>query len=293
MAQINIGTNPIRPRNGPDVRSILVKIFLYATLFAAVAVILVPIYIIFVNAFKTTAEYASGNVFQLPGNFFDGTNFSHVMYRGKFPRAFANTGIILFFSIAGNIALGTMTAYALGRFQFRLKKYIIAMYAAAAVIPLITTQVAVFNIVKSLGIYNTHMAPIFLYLGTDIVQIYLFLQFIRTLPYELDEAAMVEGASLFRIFTTIIFPLLLPAVSTIVILKTITIYNDMYVPYLYMPSPDLNVVSTVLMKFMATNRAQFTYLSMAILIIMTPSIILYLFLQRYIFAGIVSGSVKS
>ncbi|MNE56731.1 Trehalose transport system permease protein SugB [compost metagenome] len=185
-----------------------------------------------------------------------------------------------------------MVAYVLGRFSFKLKKVVFGLYLFATVIPSITTQVATFGIIKSLGLYNTIGAPIVLYIGADVIQIILYLQFIRNIPFDLDENAMVEGASLFRIYRSIIFPLLTPATATLIILKSISIYNDMYTPYLYMPKQSLGVVTTVLMRFQGLNVADWNLISAAILLILLPTVILYFILQRYIFEGVASGAVK-
>lgn len=109
---------------------------------------------------------------------------------------------------------------------------------------------------------------------------------------DLDESAMVEGASLFRIYRSIIFPLLTPATATLIILKTISIYNDMYIPYLYMPKQSLGVVTTILMRFQGVNSGEWNLICAAILLILLPTVILYFFLQRYIFEGVTSGAVK-
>lgn len=264
----------------------------YLSVFIAVLIILVPLYIVFLNAFKGTAEFSATSVFAWPKSFLNSENLQVVMDRGRFGKAFYNIGYILVITVIGNVLIGTMVAYCLGRIKFRFNSTIIMAYSIAALVHLVTTQVAIFSIIKDLGLFNTHYAPIILWLGTDIIQIYLYLQFIRNFPYELDENAMIEGASLFRIYATILLPLLSPAIVTIVILKSIGIYNDMYIPLLYMPSFDLNVASTVLIRFTSVNSAQWNVVCMAILILMLPSIILFLFLQKQIFAGIASGAVK-
>ncbi|WP_116189515.1 carbohydrate ABC transporter permease [Paenibacillus taihuensis] len=264
----------------------------YAILLIGVFVVLFPPYVVLLNAFKGSEEYANSGVFDWPHSFLDWQNFSRVLELSHMGRAFGNTGIIMVASLAGNVALGTMTAYALGRFQFKLKPYIMGAYVAATLIPSVTTQVATFSVIQHLHLFNTHFAPILLYLGTDVMQIYLYLQFIRTIPYDLDESAMMEGASLFYIYRAIIFPLLAPATATVVILKSISIYNDMYIPYLYMPAEKLGVVSTTLMKFAGVNSAEWNLICAALLIVLIPTVILYLLLQQYIFSGIVSGSVK-
>jgi multiple sugar transport system permease protein len=268
------------------------KIFLYASLLLASAVVLIPLYIVFVNSFKGTEEFATSGVFTLPRSFLYLENLRIVLERGQFGRAFANTGIILVVSVTGNVLIGTMAAYAIGRFDFKLKSIVLLLFSGAVLFPAVTTQVARFGLIKRMGIMNTHFAPVVLYLGTDILQLYMYLQFLRQIPRDLDESAMLEGASLFRIFRTIHIPLMIPAIATVVIMKVIGIYNDMYTAYLYMPSRDLNVVSTVLMRFSSVQTTQWNVMSMAILLIVIPTVVMYLFMQRYIFAGIISGAIK-
>jgi multiple sugar transport system permease protein len=270
----------------------LAQSFKYISLLIAAFVVLFPPYIVVVNAFKGNDEFAKSSSLALPNSFFNLDNFRVVFERGKLGEGFANTLIILVVSLLINVALGTMVSYALGRFDFRGKGLITGAYIAATIIPTITTEVSRFTLVKSLGLFNTLAAPMLLYVGADVLQIYIYLQFIRSIPYELDESAMIEGASLFRIFRSIVFPLLTPATATLIILKSISIYNDMFTPYLYMPKSSLGVVTTVLLRFQTTNSAQWNYLCAAILLILIPTVLLYLFMQRYVFSGITSGAVK-
>ncbi|MBW7453387.1 carbohydrate ABC transporter permease [Paenibacillus sepulcri] len=264
----------------------------HACIWVAVFLIFFPPYILVLNAFKTKEEFTQTSVFQLPKNFFNFDNFMTVLERANLDRAYLNTLIIIVVAVIGNVALGTMVAYILGRFDFKLKKVIFGAYIAVSFIPMITTQVATFTVINNLHLFNTLFASIILHLGTDVLQIFIYLQFIRNIPAELDESAMMEGASLFKIYRTIIFPLLAPATATVVIIKTINIYNDMFIPFLYMPDQKLAVVSTSLMNFSSERSTEWELMSAAILMIMVPIIVLYLFFQKYVFAGIVSGAVK-
>ncbi|MEK0314574.1 carbohydrate ABC transporter permease [Cohnella sp. 56] len=252
--------------------------------------IVFPPYVIVVNAFKRTDENTSP--FALPHSFTYLENFHVAFERADLGRGFLNTVIIIALSLVGNVLLGTMVAYVLGKFRFRFRSFIMGAFLFATVIPTITTQVVVFSIMKTFGLFNTMFAPVLLFVGADVIQIYIYLQFIRNIPDELDESAMMDGASLFRIYRSIIFPLLAPATVTLVILKTINIYNELYIPVLYMPKSELVTVSTSIFRFASNNQAQWSYISATILLIMIPTVVLYLFLQRYIFSGITSGSVK-
>lgn len=264
----------------------------YATLAVAVFAILFPPYIIVVNAFKTAEEFFEKTATALPDSFLHFANFAEAFEKADMPRAFGNTAIIIVLSLVLNILIGSAFCYAVGRFQFKLRGPLVGLFLFATIIPSITTQVVNYKTIQALELTNNLLGPVLLYVGADILQIYIYLQFVRSIPYELDESAMIEGASLFRIFRSIIFPLLGPATATIIILKTISIYNDMFVPYLYLPRPEHVVVSTSLMRFFSVNSGDWQLISSAILIIMIPTAILYLFLQKYIFAGVTSGAVK-
>lgn len=265
---------------------------LYYLVFALIVVIvLLPLVIVLFAALKPAAELSSTSPLTLPSGFYV-DNLKLVFAKGNMLTGFYNTGLLIAVSVGVNIVLGTMTAYVLNRFQFRLKKIIFAMFTVAMIVPFYTTEVARFQIIKSLGFFDTLAAPIMIYAGTDLLQIFIYLQFIEKISQQLDESAMLDGASYFRIYRSIIFPLMLPASATLAIIKTVDIMNDMYIPYLYMPSKSLHTLSTALMSFVGERASYWNELSAAILIVMVPTVVLYLFFQRYVFAGLTAGAVK-
>lgn len=278
--------NNVQARKWDPVHALKYAILLFATF-----TVLFPPYVVFVNAFKADSE-GGASPFALPESFLNFGNFVNVFERANIVLAFSNTLIIVVVSLIGNVILGTMVAYALGRIEFKGKNVVLGAFLVATIIPSITTQVVVFSLIQSMGLYNSLSAPILLYIGADVIQIYIYLQFIRNIPYELDESGMMDGASLFRIYRSIIVPLLGPATATLVILKTINIYNELYIPFLYMPKQELVVVSTSIMRFAGNNQAQWGNICAAILLIMIPTTLLYLFLQKYIFSGVMNGAVK-
>jgi ABC-type sugar transport system, permease component len=255
-------------------------------------IVTTPIYILFNISFKTEEEYVRRSIFSIPENIFNISNYLFVFEKGHMLLAFKNILILCTASISISIVLGLMTAYSLDRFDFRLKKYILGAFLVSAMIPSITTQVATFSVIKSLHLLNTMYAGIVIYICVDIIQIYVFLQFIEKIPKELDESAMIDGASYFRIFTNIIIPQMKPAIMTIVILKLLYIYNDYLTPYLYMNKSNLRTVATALDVFSNDQTARWNVMGAAIIIVMIPTLVLYLFLQRYIISGVTDGAVK-
>lgn len=265
----------------------------YLSLAMAVLLVVLPILMVLFAAFKTEREYNSTSPLKLPENFLYLVNFKRAVVDGDMLTGFFNTGIVLLLSVLGAILLGSMVAYVLDRFRFAYRNVIFAAFLFAALIPGVTTQVATFKIVNFLGLFNTRMAAIVLFLGTDIMAIYIFIQFISSISTSLDESAMLDGASYFTIFAKIILPLLKPAIVTVVIVKGINIYNDFYIPFLYMPKKELKVVSTGLFNFIGPFGAHWEIICAMIILAIVPTLIVFVSLQKYLYNGFTQGSIKA
>lgn len=265
----------------------------YASLLLGAFMAIIPIVVIFFASFKDNKEFGNSGTLELPKNWFNFENYKVAFLDGNMLVGFLNTLFILAISLTGAIIFGTLVAYILNRFDFKMKKFFLGMFLFATLIPGITTQVATFQIINFFGIFNTRLAPIVLYMGTDIIAIYIFIQFISSISVSLDESAMIDGASYVTIYRKIIMPLLKPAISTVIIIKGITIYNDFYTPFLYMPSSKLQVISTSLFKFKGPYGARWEVISAGIIISIIPTLIVFLALQKYIYNGFTQGAVKS
>ncbi|MBB5325720.1 multiple sugar transport system permease protein [Anoxybacillus tepidamans] len=274
------------------VKYALATVFKYATLLFGAFVALLPIVVVLFASFKTGKEYMSTSPLAPPENWLNFENYVRAFVEGNMLSGFINTTIILLISITGATLLGSMIAYILHRFKFRGSKLLLGAFLLATLIPGVTTQVATFQIINELGLFNTRWAAIILYLGTDIIAVYIFLQFLDTISVSLDESAMLDGASYFTIYRKIILPLLKPAIVTVIIVKGINIYNDFYTPFLYMPKADLQVISTALFKFKGPYGSQWEVISAGIMLAIIPTLIVFLSLQKYIYNGFSQGSVK-
>ena len=258
-----------------------------------VAVVLAPIILVLFASFKTKADMVKISPLLLPPQSrFTLENFQKVLSNKYMLIGFKNTGIILVVSIFFNVMFGTITAFIIERFQFRFKGAIVVLFFIGMLIPSFVTEIARFKVINSLNLYNTLGAPIIIYVASDLMQLYIYRQFISTLPVSLDESALLDGCGYFGLFTRIIFPLLAPATATVVIIKAINIINDMYIPYLYMPKNKLRTLTTFLMDYATAQHGSWQSLAAGIIIVMLPTILIYLFFQRYILAGIAAGAVK-
>lgn len=265
-------------------------IFKYVVLVLGVLVAVVPILVVFIGSFKSNNEFLTTGVLALPKHF-EFTNYKTAFINGKMLVGFKNTFIILVISLFGKLLLGSAFAYAVNRFDFKLKKVIMALFMIAMLIPGITSQVAIFQIINSMGLFNKIWSVILLNIGSDVISIYIFLQFLDELPVSLDESAFLDGANYFQIFWKIILPNLKAPMVTILIISGVGIYNDFYNPFLYMPDSSLKVISTALFAFKGPYGTNWPVILAGVIIVILPILVVFLSLQKYIYNG-VAGSVK-
>jgi len=266
------------------------RIVMYIILCLGVIGVLAPLLIVVNVSLKSNEEYMMKGVYSIPENILNLTNYGRAFTEGKFIMGFWNTAILVVVSVPFAILFGTMVAYALSRFDFKLKPLIYLAFLMPTFIPGMTVTIATFQIIKTLGLYNSILAGVILYIGTDIMQIYIFLQFINQVPKALDESARIDGANRLQIYFRIILPQLRPAIATTVILKLLGIYNDFFTPYMYMPK--VKTAATGLYSFSGDKLAEWPLMSAAIILVAVPTIVIYIFLQKYIISGVTDGAVK-
>ncbi len=275
-----------------NIKKISLKTIKYIALILWLLILFIPIITVFFGSFKTYNEFNNTAGITPPDSFFNLSNYRDAFVNGKMLVGFFNTFILILFGVGGSVIIGSMVAFAVNRFNFRGKKIILFMYLLVSIVPMEISQVATFKIIDAMGIYNTRLAPIVLYLGADVLMVYIYLQMLEKIPKDIDKAARLEGASYFNIYWKVIFPLLKPATATACMIKIISIYNDFYIPFLYMPGEGLNTVSTALFKFIGPARTDWQIICAAIVISMVPMVIFFCFLQKHIYGGITSGSIK-
>lgn len=269
---------------------IIVK-YVSLVFFSLVAVI--PIVSCVITAFKTNEEYASTNVMTLPTNWLNFDNFVTAFQTANMGRAFINSAIILVCVLAGSIIIGTQLAYVLNRFKFPGNGLIRNLFLFASLLPGIAMQVTVYQIMGALGLINHLYGYIIMSMGTDIISVYIFIQFMENISTSLDESAIIDGASYFKIYWKIMLPLLRPAIVTVMVLKGVGVYNEYYASNLYLQDKtSLGVVATALYVFTGPRGSQYNLICAAVLISLLPALIIFILCQKQIYAGITQGAVK-
>lgn len=265
----------------------------YSVLCFASVLVIAPLLIAFIASFKTPIEMLRGEKTDLPIDPLNIENYATFIDRQPVGIAFYNTLFVIVVSLVIVILVGTMVAYVISRFRFPGRGLILILYAIVMAVPPITTQVSLYQVMLGLGLVNSKWALIVLYSSTDIVSLYIFITFLGAISSELDESARIEGASYFQIYWRVILPLMTPAISTVVILRTIHMYNDFILPYLYTPRVEDSTVSMLLFKASDMMSSSTEAVLMAgIMIVIAPTMVAFFVLQRQIVSGMMRGAVK-
>ena len=270
----------------------LFEILKYGSLVIATLCSLIPVCVCVLTAFKTNEEYASTSVLDLPKSFLNFENFVIAFQKANMLRGFFNTALVLVVVLTASVFMGSMLAYVLNRFKFPGRGLIQNLFLFAALLPGIAMQVTIYQIMYSLGLVNHLYGYMIVLMGTDIISIYIFLQFFENLPISLDESAIMDGCPYFGVFFKILFPLLKPAIITSLLLKGVSVYNEYYASNLYLQSPELKTISTALYTFTGPYGNQYNYICAGVLITIVPILILFLIFQRQVYGGMAAGAVK-
>ena len=180
----------------------------YISLILGALISVLPVAVCVITAFKTPEEYASTNVMTLPENWLYLTNFVQAWKQANMGLAFFNSTVILVFVLFGSIMTGAMLAYVLNRFKFPGNGLIRSLFLFASLLPGIAMQVSVYQIMYSLGLINSLPGYIILMCGTDVMSIYIFIQFFEYISPSLDESSFMDGCNYFGVFFRILLPLL-------------------------------------------------------------------------------------
>ncbi len=265
--------------------------YLSLVFFSFVAVL--PVVSCVITAFKTKDEYQHTNVMVLPQSWLNFDNFVQAFQKANMGRAFLNSLIIMVCVLAASVLIGTQLAYVLNRFKFIGNNLIRNLFLFASLLPGVAMQIATYEIMFNLHFINTLYGYIILMCGTDVISIYIYIQFFENIDYSLDESAIMDGASYFTIFYKILFPLLKPAIVTSCILKGVGTYNEYYMANLYLQNKkELPTMSTSLYTFVGPLGSQYNLICAGVIISLLPALIVFVLCQKQIYSGLTAGAVK-
>lgn len=292
-ANVKRGRGARPPRRPMTTRRFLRK-YLVGTIAILVSVIvfLVPFIFILLQAAKDPKE-AGLMAFDLPTTWQLAPNLIDVIQNNNYQvlAAFINSITLTVASVIIMVVFSAMCGYLLHRKRTRLNPLVNFLVLAGLIVP--PAVVPTIWVLQGVGMFDTLPGMILIEatLGLSF-SILLFRAFVATIPRELDEAAIIDGAGPMRLFFRVILPLLRPVVVTVVVVQAVAVFNDFTGPLYFLPSSNNPTVQLTLYNFQSQSVSQYNLLFMNILLITIPPLIMYIFFNRQIVAGMTSGAVK-
>lgn len=288
------GRTPRADRRPLTFRRFMRKYFLgIIAIIASIIVFIVPFAFILLTAAKNPQE-ASLFEFSLPQQgWMLWENFLTVLQTRDYIilRAFVNSTILTVASVAIMVVFAAMVGYVLQRRKSRWNHLVNFFVLAGLIVP--PAVVPTIWVMQGLGIFKTMPGMILIEATFGLsFCILLFRAFVSTIPRELDEAAIIDGAGPMRLFFTVVLPLLRPVVVTVIVVQAVAVFNDFTGPLYFLPGDANATVQLTLYNFQSQTLNQWNLLFMDILLITIPPLILYIFFNRQIVAGMTSGAVK-
>lgn len=258
----------------------------------ATLVFLVPFLFIFLTASKWRTE--SGLLqFSLPSSWALTDNFFAVIQYNDFMilKAFWNSTVLTVFSVVIVTVLAAMAAWVIARRDTKISRLFNSLILAGLMIP--PAVVPTILLLQSLGIYGTFPSMILIEVAfATSFTIMMFRAFISSIPRELDEAAIIDGAGPLRLFFSVIFPLLRSIMFTSIILNSVFVFNDFVNPLYFLPGDENATIQLTLFNFQSQFLTRFNWLFMDILLVTVPMVIMFAFFNKRIVAGMTAGAVK-
>ncbi|UFJ39396.1 carbohydrate ABC transporter permease [Brevibacillus humidisoli] len=253
-----------------------------------------PVLWIMMTSFKQRAEVFSTELHLIPQTF-TWENYVHVLTRadGVFLRWMANSFLVALLTSLVALALSTTAAYALSRFKFAGKRAIHYGFFLTQMFPGALLIIPLYKIVNSLGLLNNYLGLILAYCTVAVPFCVMMLKnFFDTVPYELEEAARVDGLSHFGTFYRIVLPLSIPGVAVTAFYAFITAWNEFLIALTFMSDQTMYTLPIGLQQFVNQFNADWHYLSAGAIIVTLPVLVVFLIAQKYLVAGLTSGGTK-
>ncbi len=250
----------------------------------------VPFYILISVSFKKQMDLSSRWSFP---NYIHVENFILALEKGNLLRALGNTMIITVISVILIVMVGSMAAYPLSRVKSKSNRILLSIILAVMMIPPLSVLVPLYKTLVAMKGINTYWGIILISVTYNLpISIFLFSNFIATIPTALDEAAMIDGCSRISVFYKIILPNLKPVTASVVILTGVYVWNDYSFQMYVLQKKNMRTVTLAISSFFTENAANLNAGAAAALLVIIPPIILYLTMQKYFVKGIADGAVK-
>ncbi|WP_170269257.1 carbohydrate ABC transporter permease [Rhizobium laguerreae] len=269
-----------------------ILIGLWITLVIVALVWVAPFVFIVFTSLKTPAAVTGTGAF-VPPTELAFENYSAAWSRGNFANSFFNSVIITVIKVPLGLFLSAMAAYALAKIKLKITKALLLLVVFGTMIPFQVMLAPLFTLVNSFGLIDTYPGVILPYIAFGVpYQVFILHGFFKSIPKELSEAALIDGASHFIIFRRIFLPVCLPVLAALLILDFVSTWNEFAMALVLLQDQHMWTLPLGLMSFQGQFSSNYGQLNAAIVMTVLPATIVYLIFQRYFVSGLTSGAVK-
>ncbi|WXJ80084.1 Diacetylchitobiose uptake system permease protein NgcG [Moorella thermoacetica] len=254
-------------------------------------IIIVPLSLVFFATFKNTAQLYSNPV-GLPQQW-NLSNYIQLFTSQNMFVYFKNSIIVTFTSVFFILLLGSMISYAIIRLPKVIGNLLLGFVTLGMMIPVQVNMIPTYLLLSRLKMLNTHLGLILVTIATLLpICVFILTGFMKTLPRGLIEAAMIDGASHWKIYSKIVIPLSLPSLAAAAIFCFVITWNDLLYPMLFLKTGSLRTLPVALLQFQGEYLTNYPLIFSGVVVASLPMIIIYVFLQRYFVEGMTAGSIK-
>jgi multiple sugar transport system permease protein len=269
------------------------RISYQAALPVALLVWLLPLIAVAIFSIKPGEDFTNANYWGWPTSFNALANYGQVFFNSDMPRYLLNSVFITVPTVIGAVTLSCMAGFALGIYKFRANIWIFFMFVAGNFVPFQILMVPVRDLTLGLGLYDTKTGLVLFHIAFQTGFCTLFMRnFIRALPFELIEAARVEGISEIQIFWHVVLPLMKPALAALSVLIFTFIWNDYFWAVVLTQGPDSQPVTAGITAFNSQYRAMYHLMSAGSIVAALPPVAMFFMMQKHFIAGLTLGAVK-
>jgi raffinose/stachyose/melibiose transport system permease protein len=267
------------------------NLLIQALLWVNAAVMVYPLLVMALSAFRTNAEIFA-SPFAWPASFAP-DNFARMWSDTSFARYLLNSMVVTAASIAAIIVCGTMAAYAIARYRFRLSGFVFLFFLSGLMVPLKLAVIPLFIELDRMALIDTRLGLVLIYVAMGLPSaVFILTGFLRTLPGALEESARIEGASELRIMLQVMLPLARPAMVIAAIQNAVPIWNDFFFPLVFISSDRLKTLPQGLTVFMGEYNTDWGVLFAGLTLAALPIVLVYVVLSRHFIAGLTQGAIK-
>ncbi len=257
----------------------------------ALLVYVFPVILVLVNSLKPKAEIVDDPLGLPAAPTFD--NYAEAFERMDYLQALRNTLLITISAVVLICLFGAMAAYFISRVPWRGNRVIFYSMVLSMLVPFQVLMIPMVKLLGSAGLLSHSWSVVYIYFSMGVpLAVFMYSGFIRSIPRELDEAAMLDGCGRIRTFFSVILPLLRPMTLTIAILNTLFFWNDFLMPFLILQRPEQRTLTLATLTFVQSHTADYGLMMAALVMTVLPVFIAYVFLQRHIIEGMVRGAIK-